>query len=294
MKSSLFKSLSLVALLATTTPVFADDPVVAVVDGKKFTYSEVLAAKSSLPKQFQSESDEKLFPVLVNQAVDNFLINKAAEAAGTSNQPEVKKAIEKAKEGIVSQAFLLEKIKPLITDKAVEEKYNEVLKNFPKEKEVHLRHILVGDESTAKAVIKALKNGTDFKTLAQSKSTDETAKDGGDLGFFLKSQLPKELADAAFALSAGAYSQAPVKTDFGWHVIKVEGFRDAKPPKLDEVKNELKALVTQEAILDVLKNLRSKAKVELFNKDGSPLKEDDKKAAEKTSEKKEKTEGKKS
>lgn len=294
MKSSLLKSLSLVALLATTTPVFADDPVVAVVDGKKFTYSEVLAAKSSLPKQFQSESDEKLFPVLVNQAVDNYLINKAAEAAGTANQADVKKAIEKAKEGIISQAYLLEKIKPLITDKAVEEKYAEVVKNFPKEKEVHLRHILVPDESTAKAIIKALKNGQDFQKLAQSKSTDETSKDGGDLGFFLKSQLPKELADAAFDLSAGAYSQTPIKTDFGWHVIKVEGFRDAKPPKMEEVKNELKALVTQEAILDILKKLRSQAKVELFNKDGTPLKEGDKKAADKSSEKKDKTDEKKS
>lgn len=281
MKSSFLKSMSLVALLATSTPVWAVDPVVANVDGTKFTYSQVMEAKSSLPKQFQSESDEKLFPILVNQAVDNYLINKAAEAAGEANKPEVKKAIQKATEGIVAQAFLMEKIKPLITDAAVQAKYAEVVKNFPKEKEVHLRHILVADENTAKAVIKALKSGTDFKKLAQTKSTDETAKEGGDLGFFVKSQLPKELADAAFALSAGTYSQQPIKTDFGWHVIKVEEYRDAQPPKLDEVKNELKALITQEAIIALLKDLRSKAKVELFAKDGKPLpKEEEKKSAE--------------
>ncbi|MDZ4322972.1 MAG: peptidylprolyl isomerase, partial [Alphaproteobacteria bacterium] len=85
----------------------------------------------------------------------------------------------------------------------------------------------------ALSVIKALKNGTDFKKLAQSKSKDETAKEGGDLGWFRKSELPTELGEAAFALTPGTYSQEPIKTDFGWHVILVEGVRDAKPPKFD-------------------------------------------------------------
>jgi peptidyl-prolyl cis-trans isomerase C len=184
MKSSFLKSMSLVALLATSTPVWADDPVVAVVDGTKFTYSQVMEAKASLPEQFRSNSDEKLFPMLVNQAVDAYLINKAAQASGEAEKPEVKKAIQKSTEGIIAQAFIIDKIKPAITDAAIKAKYDDYLKNFPKEKEVHLRHILVADESTAKAVIKALKNGTDFKKLAQTKSTDETAKEGGDLGFF--------------------------------------------------------------------------------------------------------------
>ncbi len=281
MKSSLFKSMSLVALLATSTPVWADDPIVAIVDGTKFTYSQVMEMKASLPKQFQSESDDKLFPALVNQAIDNYLINKAAQASGEAEKPEVKKAIEKATEGIIAQAYLMDKIKPIITDAAVQAKFAEVIKNFPKEKEVQVSHILVGDESTAKAVIKALKNGTDFKKLAQQKSTDETAKEGGGLGFFRKAELPPPLADAAFAMTPGSYSQAPIKTDFGWHVLKVEGFRDAEPPKFEEVQKELKALMMQEAIVGLLKDLRSTAKVETFTKDGKPMpKEEEKKSAE--------------
>ena len=271
MKKSLLKSISLVAFLAASTPAFAADPVVAQVDGQKFTYSQVMEAKASLPKQYQAAPEDKLFPVLLNQAVDTFLINKAALASGEAQKPEVKAAIEKATEGIIAQAYLLEKVKGIITDAAVQAKYAEVIKNFPQEKEAHVRHILVPDEKTALAVIKALKGGEDFKKLAQAKSKDETAKEGGDLGFFRKSELPKELADAAFALTPGSYSQKPIKTDFGWHVLKVEELRDAKPPKFEEVKNELKGLMTQEAVLALVKDLRSHAKIELFDKTGKPL-----------------------
>lgn len=271
MKISLLKSISLVAFLAAATPLNAADPVVANVNGQKFTYSQVMEAKASLPKQYQSAPDDKIFPVLLNQVVDTYLIEKAAVAAGLENNPEVKKAIEKAKEGIIAQAFLLDKVKDVITDASIQNKYNEVIKNFPQEKEVHLRHILVDNQATAESIIKALKNGTDFKKLAKEKSKDGTAKEGGDLGFFRKSELPKELAEAAFALKPGTYSQQPVKTDFGWHVLMVEQVRDAVPPKFEEIKEELKGLMTQEAVVAVVKDLRSKAKIELFDKEGKPI-----------------------
>src|SRR5436190_2170972 len=197
MKTSLLKSISFVAFLAVATPVNAADPVVAKVDGKTFTYSQVMEAKSALPKQYQAAPEEKIYPVLLNQIVDTYLIEKAATSAGLENKPEVKKAIEKA--------------------------------------------------------------------------TDGTKNEGGDLGFFRKSELPKELAESAFALTPGSYSQTPIKTDFGWHVIMVDQVRDAVPPKLDEIKNELKGLMTQEAVVALVKDLRSKAKIELFDKDGKPM-----------------------
>jgi peptidyl-prolyl cis-trans isomerase C len=272
MKTSLLKSISLIAFLAATTPVHGADPVVANVNGQKFTYSQVMEAKASLPKQYQSAPDDKIFPVLLNQAVDTYLIEKAATSAGLENNPEVKKAIEKAKEGIIAQAYLMEKVKNLITDASIQAKYNEVIKNFPQEKEVHLRHILVKDQATAQSVIKALADPkNNFKDLAKKKSTDGTANDGGDLGFFRKSELPKELAEAAFALKPGTYSQQPIKTDFGWHVIMVDQIRDAVPPKFEEIKNELKGLMTQEAVVALVKDLRANAKIELFDKDGKPM-----------------------
>jgi len=279
MKASLLKSISFVAFLAASSPAFAADPVVAIVDGQKITYSQVMESKSSLPKQYQSVPEEKIFPVLLNQAVDTLLINKAAQAAGEAQKPDVKKSIEKATEEIISQSYLFAQVKDVITDKAVQAKYDELIKSFPEEKEIHLRHILVDKEETAKSVVKALEGGADFKKLASTKSKDATAKEGGDLGYFRKSELPQELADAAFALSAGSYSKTPIKTDFGWHILKVDEKRDAKPPKFEEVKNELKSLLTQEAIVALLKDLRSHAKVELFDKNGKPLPAKEEKAA---------------
>ena len=273
MKTSLLKSISLVAFLAAATPLNAADPVVADVNGQKFTYSQVMEAKANLPKQYQSAPDDKIYPVLLDQTIDTYLIEKAAKEAGIENNAEVKKAIEKATEGIIAQAYLLEKVKNQITDAAIKAKYDEVVKNFPKEKEVHLRHILVEDQATAKSIIKALDAKTDFKKLAQTKSKDGTAKDGGDLGFFRKSELPKELAEAAFALKPGTYSQEPVKSDFGWHVLMVEQVRDAVPPKFEDIKNELKGLMTQEAVVELVKGLRASAKIEKFEKDGkTPMK----------------------
>src|SRR5471030_1216927 len=124
MKISLLKSISLVALLVAATPVNAADPVVANVNGQKFTYSQVMEAKANLPKQYQSAPDDKIFPILLNQAVDTYLIEKAAVTAGLENKPDVKKAIEKAKEGIIAQTYLLDKVKDLISDAGIQTKYN--------------------------------------------------------------------------------------------------------------------------------------------------------------------------
>lgn len=269
--SSLLKSLSVVALLASTAPAYAADPVVAVVNGKNFTYSEVMKAKDILPKQYQSLSEDKLFPVLLNQAVDTYLVDQAAQASGEGNKPEVKKAIEKASQDVIAQAYIMDQVKAKVTDAAVKAKCDEVIKLFKPEKEVHLFHILVDAEDVAKSIIKALKGGTEFKKLAEAKSKDATAQKGGDLGFFRKAELPKELGEAAFALKPGSYSETPVKSDFGWHVLQVTELRDAKPPKCEEIKGEIQALLTQEAIVVLLDSLREKAKVQLFDKEGKPM-----------------------
>lgn len=282
MRFNLLVSTALFAGFVLTAPLSAADPVVVKVDGKDFTYSQVMAEKDKLPKQAQSLPEETLFPVLQNQVVDLMLIEKAAASAGLENDPKVKEAIKKMTEQLIDQAYLAKQIEGVVTDAALKAKFDEIIKNFPKDKEVKVRHVLVKDEATAKAVIKALKSGSDFAKLAKEKSIDGTAKEGGDLGYVRKDEVVKEFSDVAFALEVGAYSETPVKTEFGWHVIKIEDKRDAKPPTFDEAKEELKALMAEEAILNLLKDLRSKAKVELFDKDGKPVKAPAPEAAPKT------------
>ena len=282
MRFNLLVSTALLAGFVLTAPLSAADPVVVKVDGKDFTYSQVMAEKDKLPKQAQSLPEETLFPVLQNQVVDLMLIEKAAASAGLENDPKVKEAIKKMTAQLIDQAYLAKQIEGVVTDAAIKAKYDEIIKNFPKDKEFKIRHILVKDEATAKAVIKALKNGSDFAKLAKEKSIDGSAKEGGDLGYVRKDEVAKEFGDVAFALEVGAYNETPVKTEFGWHVIKIEDKRDAKPPTFDEAKEELKALMAEEAILKLLKDLRAKAKIELFDKDGKPVKAPAPEAAQKS------------
>ncbi|MEB3702946.1 Putative parvulin-type peptidyl-prolyl cis-trans isomerase precursor [Candidatus Bealeia paramacronuclearis] len=275
MKLHLLASTALIAGFVLGAPLNAADPasdtIVAKVDGKDITYSQVMAEKDKLPKKAQELPAETLFPVLQNQVVDVKLIEKAAAGSGLANDPKVKEAVQKMTQQLIDQAYLAKQIEGAVTDAAIKAKYDEIVKNFPKEKEIKVRHILVKDEATAKQIVKALKGGSDFAKLAKEKSTDGTAKDGGELGYITKDAVVKEFSDVAFALEVGAYNETPVKTDFGWHVIKVEDKRDAKAPTFEEAKEELKALMAEEAILKLLKDLRATAKIELFDKDGKPL-----------------------
>lgn len=264
---------SALLLGVTFSPLHAADPVVAVVDGQKITYRDVMADKETLPEQFKALPDEKLFPLLQNKVVDTILIEKAASASKISENPEVKEAIKQATAQFIQQAFLADKIKGVITDEAIKKKYDEFAKNFTGQQEIQVRHILLKDKTTAMAAIKALKNGTDFNKLAKEKSLDSTAKSGGDLGFVLPGELPKELDDVVASLKPGAFSEEPVKSDFGWHILKVEGKRDAKVPAFDEVKGELRTLMTEEALGTILQDLRTKSKVELFDAKGNPIKD---------------------
>ena len=131
------------------------------------------------------------------------------------------------------------------------------------EQEIHARHILVDTKAEAEEVIKRLKNGEDFATLANEKSKDTNAK-GGDLGFFTRGQMLKPFEDAAFALDVGQISE-PVKTQFGWHVIKVEEKRDQPPPSFDDVKEAIMGQLVQAKAQQVVTGLRNSAKIEIVD-----------------------------
>jgi peptidyl-prolyl cis-trans isomerase C len=123
----------------------------------------------------------------------------------------------------------------------------------------------VKTEQEAKDVIKQLDGGKDFAELAKEKSTDPNKADGGDLGYFTKGRMVKEFEDAAFSLEKGTYSKTPVKTDFGFHVIKVEDKRDAPPPPLDQVKDQVRQLVMRDKYLALLAKAKETSKVDIMD-----------------------------
>jgi peptidyl-prolyl cis-trans isomerase C len=172
---------------------------------------------------------------------------------------------------VLQNAVLSREIAPSVTDAALKAKYDAEIANKPGEEEVHARHILVDNEEAAKKIIDELNKGADFATLAKANSKDPAAQNGGDLGFFKKADMVPEFADVAFALKPGQISQTPVKTQFGWHVIKVDETRTAPPPTFDQAKEELRQQIIQAGVRKVLDKARVGLTVVKFNMDGTPM-----------------------
>jgi peptidyl-prolyl cis-trans isomerase C len=131
--------------------------------------------------------------------------------------------------------------------------------------EVHARHILVESEDEAKAIVDLLKAGGDFAALAKERSKDPGAAEGGDLGYFTKDQMVPEFAEVAFKMFPGQVSN-PVKTQFGWHVIKLEDKRTKQPPEFGKVRDQIESFLSRKAQTEFVSKLRQSAKIERLDK----------------------------
>jgi peptidyl-prolyl cis-trans isomerase C len=267
----------------------AADPVVATVNGVAIHRSEVDAARQDLPPQYQSFPLEIVFPALLERLIDGKLLVDAGRKEGLATDPEVKARLAHLEDQVIQSIYLTRAIKAKMTDDFLKKRYEEYVKANPPETELHVRHILVKTEDEAKDVIKQLKDGADFAELAKKKSTGPSAPKGGDLGFIKKGDVVAEFANAAFALKPGTYTETPVKTEFGWHVIKVEESRQSAPPSFEEAKQDLEREASQDMITEVVTGLRKDAKIVRFNPDGTPKTEGD---AEKKKDEKKKDEKK--
>lgn len=251
-------------------PAGSADPVIARVDGQAITRSELQATMRGLPAQAQGMPIETLYPMLLERVIDLRLIGNAARGSKLDDDPAVKKKIAEAADRVLQEAMLTKAIETKVTEAALREKYKTYAATIPGQEEVNARHILLKTEAEAKAVIAELQKGGDFADVAKKRSIDPGAANGGDLGYFTREQMVPEFSEAAFKLKKGEVTQAPVKSSFGWHVIRVEDTRTSGPPSFDEVKAELQEEMSRDVIQDILKDLRNKAKVERFNLDGTP------------------------
>jgi peptidyl-prolyl cis-trans isomerase C len=262
----------IVSVAQAQTPTMAPggDPVIARIDGQPVLRSELQATMRNLPAQAQGMPIETLYPMLLERIIDLRLIGAAARGAKLEDDPAVKRKIAEATDRALQEAYLTRQVEAKVNEAALREKYKAYAASVPGQEEVSARHILLKTEAEAKAVIADLKKGGDFADLAKKRSIDPAASSGGDLGYFTKDQMVPEFSDAACKLKKGEITEAPVKTSFGWHVIRVEDKRTSGPPPFEEVREELSEGMSREVIQDMLKDLRGKAKVERFNLDGTP------------------------
>lgn len=248
-----------------------DNPIVARVDGVELHLSDVEAAQQNLPPQAQKMPLEQIYPALLNRLVDGALITEAGRKEHLDRDPDVQTRLKRYEDRLVQEAYLNRAMRQAETDDSLKRRYQRLLKEKPPQEEVHARHILVASEEEAKSVIAQLDKGADFTALAKKYSTDPSAEEGGDLGYFGHDDMVKEFADAAFAVPVGQYTKTPVKTEFGWHVIKVEDRRAGKPPSFEEAQDQLRQDLAHEVIEAKLQELRGAAKIEEFGLDGKPL-----------------------
>jgi peptidyl-prolyl cis-trans isomerase C len=251
------------------------DPVVAQVGSEVIHLSDISAAADALPAQYHNMSSQALYPLLLDQAINRSALVVYARSKGLDKDTGVQRQMQIASNQVLADELMRREVSPQLTEAAIRAKYDATVANKPGEEEVHARHILVASEAEANKIIAELRKGADFATEAKQHSTDPGAKDGGDLGFFKKGDMLPEFAEVAFAMKPGQISDKPVKTQYGWHVIKVEERRAAAPPTYAEVHDELRQQLIQEDVAKVLADARSGLKVEKFNPDGSAIRATD-------------------
>ena len=244
----------------------AADPVVAKVNGVDIHESDVALAEeevgASLPQDATPEARRNY---LVTHLIDMILLSRAAEEQGVSGSDDFKRRFAAMRTKLLAGLMLRQIAQKNVSEQAMHKVYDDAVKQMGEEQEVRARHILVESEDQAKAVLADLKKGTDFAELAKQKSKDPAAADGGDLGYFTKDQMVPEFADAAFKLDKGKISD-PVKTAFGWHIIKVEDKRKKPLPTYDQVKDQLATVVAQQSQAELVNKLRTQAKIERLDK----------------------------
>src|SRR5215475_40028 len=265
------------AMVLIAGPARAEDKVLAKVNGSEIRQSDVAMAEEelgpSLAQMDPASKDENVLSFLIDLKV----VSKAAEDEKIADSDDFKKRLAFTRSRLLMDSLLASKGKAATTDEAMKKVYEEASKQITGEQEVHARHILVETEDEAKAIKAELDKGADFAELAKKKSKDPGASDGGDLGFFTKEQMVPEFSEVAFKLEPGKISD-PVKSQFGWHIIKVEEKRNRKPPEFDQVKAQIETYVTRKAQAEYVGKLREAAKIERMDKPAETAKSDTKPA----------------
>jgi peptidyl-prolyl cis-trans isomerase C len=245
---------------------------VARVNGQVLHRSDLNLQLRSAPQQIQQQPLDKVYPQLLNSMVNATLLQQAARKAKIDQNNQVKEQIAAAETEILANAYVSSIARSEITEAKLRTAYDQYAKQAPQTEEVHARHILVATEQEAKDIIAQLDKGADFATLAKDKTTDPSGKsNGGDLGYFTKQDMVPEFANAAFALKPGEYTKTPVKTQFGWHVIKLEDRRQGKAGTYEQVAPEIAQQMTQQVVATKLQELRGQGKIELYGPDGKMI-----------------------
>jgi len=247
------------------------DRLVATVDGAEIRQSDLTMMYQELPAQYRQLPREMLFQQLLDQLIVRKLLAAKAREEGLDETPDIERRLAFAEDGVLQQVYAVHYIDQVLTNEKLRAAYDQMVADLGGQEEVNARHILVETEAEAKLLIEAVDGGADFATLAAKHSTGPSGKEGGSLGWFTAEQMVPEFSQAAFALKVGEVSAAPVQTQFGWHVIKVEDRRTQEPPSFDESRADLRRAEANELIGGMMDEVRENADVRIFDAEGNEV-----------------------
>lgn len=256
------------AQTAQTSP-DAAATVVARIDGDPIHMDRMQRAMRTFGRDLGQLSPQAFYETVIERLIDQELAARAAEASGIADDPEIVAQLAEIRSNVLASAFLRKIGTAATTEEALQARY--AVLEAAGIKKVRARHILVKTEAKAQELIVELQGGADFAELAKQHSVGPSGKEGGDLGLFGQGQMVKAFSEAAFALESGAFTEAPVQTQFGWHVILVEEIVSDPAPPFEQAREKLAEEARTEAMIGALEDLRIAAKIEKFDPDGNPI-----------------------
>lgn len=242
----------------------ADDKVILTIDGADIRQSDFDLFQELDPQFAQLQGDQKKMAIL-SALIDVRALAKKAEAEKFAEDPAFQKRLAFLKDRSLHNAYFQKNIIAMIKEEDIKARFEKEVSAAEPEQELRARHILVKTEEDAIAVVKELDGGADFVELAKTKSTGPSGPQGGDLGFFGKGQMVPAFEAAAFELEAGSYTKTAVKTQFGYHIIKLEEKRNRPLPKFEDVQDQMRQVVLRERYLEIVKQARSETKIEILD-----------------------------
>lgn len=202
---------------------------------------------------------------LLNELVNTYMVANSPEGKALADNPEIAAALSVSRARLIAQAVIHDYLDNAeISQDALQALYEKEYGNTPGV-ELKARHILLETEDEAKAVIAELDKGGDFAKLAKEKSTGPSSSVGGDLGWFEPGQMVGAFSEALLKMQNGSYSKAPVKTQFGWHVILREDSRDVPAPSLDTVRAELEKKLRTQSLSEFVRGIQDNTKIEVVS-----------------------------
>ncbi|MEI7599243.1 MAG: peptidylprolyl isomerase [Aestuariivirga sp.] len=255
-----------------------DDKVIAIVNGHEIRVSEVQMATDDIIGQLPDMPPKLRYPFVVEYLIERHLLAQYAVKEGIAETEEYKRRLALYQAKALRDAYFFQKIRPMVTEEEIKKVYDEEAAKLQQTERVRARMILVATEKEAQDIEKMLADGQKFEDLAKKYSLDGSKDYGGDLGYFTSAEMVPEFSKAVFALKVGETSQ-PVKTDFGWHIIRLEDKKQGAAQPYDQVKQAIRNVLLRQKVGEVMTKIREASKVEILDDDLKKYAEEAAKAA---------------